>query len=105
MDESTSAVLSELQRLQERAHLKDPVKAAMRKRYVCGLREVLRSLKTNKAKALVVAHNIERIEAEAGERRRRLERDALGHSARPVTALISRRVCVCASILSQASTT
>ena len=48
---------------QERAHLKDPVKSAMRKRYVCGMREVLRSLKTNKARALVVAHNIEKIEA------------------------------------------
>lgn len=35
-------------------------------RYVCGLREVLRSLKTNKAKALIVAHNIEKIESEAG---------------------------------------
>jgi ribosomal protein L7Ae-like RNA K-turn-binding protein len=51
---------------QERAHLKDPVKSAMRKRYVCGMREVLRSLKTNKARALVVAHNIEKIEADDG---------------------------------------
>ena len=52
--------------MQERANLKDAVKAAMRKRYVCGLREVLRSLKTSKAKALIVAHNIERIEAADG---------------------------------------
>ena len=63
---AASALLSEIQRMQERAHLQNAVKAAMRKRYVCGLREVLRALKTNKAKALIVAHNIEQIEAEGG---------------------------------------
>lgn len=66
VNEATSALLSELQRLQERAHLKDPVKAAMRKRFVCGLREVQRALKANKAKALIVTHNVERISAEDG---------------------------------------
>jgi len=66
LDTACGALLGELARLQERAHLKDPVKAAMRKRYVCGLREVLRSLKTSKAKALIVAHNIEKIESENG---------------------------------------
>jgi len=66
VNEASAKLLSELQRLQERAHLKDPVKAAMRKRYVCGLREVIRSLKTNKARALLVAHNIEKIESEEG---------------------------------------
>ena len=35
-------------------------------RYVCGLREVLRALKLNKAKALIVSHNIEQIGAEDG---------------------------------------
>ena len=66
VQDACSPLLSELQRLQERAHLKDAVKSAMRKRYVCGLREVLRSLKTNKAKALVCAHNIEVISSEDG---------------------------------------
>ena len=63
---AATGVLSELHRLQERAHLKDAVKAAMRKRYVCGLREVVRSLKTNKAKALIIAHNIEQIDGPDG---------------------------------------
>ena len=66
VQEACGALLSELQRLQERAHLKDAVKAAMKKRYVCGLREVHRALQRDKAKVLVVAHNIERIEAEHG---------------------------------------
>ena len=66
VNEAVARLLAELQRLQERAHLKDPVKAATRKRYVCGLREVLRALKMNKAKALVVSHNIEKIESEDG---------------------------------------
>ncbi|KAL1504275.1 hypothetical protein AB1Y20_010684 [Prymnesium parvum] len=66
VNDACAALLSELQRLQERAHLKDPVKAAVRKRYVCGLREVLRALKMNKAKALIVAHNIEKIDAQDG---------------------------------------
>eukprot|EP00965_Chrysotila_dentata_P023402 775775-Pleurochrysis_carterae.AAC.1 len=51
---------------QERLYLRDPNKVKLRKRYVCGLREVSRSLKTNKARAIIVAHNIERIESEAG---------------------------------------
>ena len=38
----------------------------MRKRYVCGLREVHRALQRDKAKALIVAHNIEVIESENG---------------------------------------
>ena len=66
VSDATSALLVELQRLQERAHLKDAVKAAMRKRYVCGLREVQRALQRDKAKALIVAHNIEVIESENG---------------------------------------
>ena len=50
-------------------YLKDPLKATAKKRYLCGLREVLRALKTNKAKAIIVVHNVERIEAEDGEQR------------------------------------
>ena len=34
VNEACAALLAELSRLQERAHLKDPVKSAMRKRYV-----------------------------------------------------------------------
>ena len=42
------------------------MKAAAKKRYLCGLREVLRALKTNKAKAVIVVHNVEKIESENG---------------------------------------
>ena len=66
VSDSVGLLLAELQRLQERAHLKDAVKAAMRKRYVCGLREVHRALQRDKARALIVAHNIEVIESEHG---------------------------------------
>jgi ribosomal protein L30E len=38
----------------------------VKKRYVCGLREVARALKSNKARVLIIAHNIERIQAEVG---------------------------------------
>ena len=40
-------MLQELGRFQERLYLKDPLKATAKKRYLCGLREVLRALKTN----------------------------------------------------------
>ena len=46
--------------------MQDPIKANKKKRYLCGLREVSRAFKTNKVKALVIAHNIERIESEDG---------------------------------------
>ena len=66
VNEACSALLQELSRFQERLYLKDPVKANTKKRYLCGLREVTRSLKTNKAKAVIIAHNVERIESENG---------------------------------------
>ena len=66
VNEACLALLQELSRFQERLYLKDPVKANTKKRYLCGLREVTRSLKTNKAKAVIIAHNVERIESENG---------------------------------------
>ena len=57
---------AELVRLQTKAYNKDPAKASIKKRYVSGLREVVRSLRTNKAKGLIVAHNIEEIASEHG---------------------------------------
>ena len=63
---AATQLLAELYRFQERAHIRDPQKSALRKRYVCGLREVARALRSNKARALIVAHNIERIESEDG---------------------------------------
>ena len=66
VNEACLNLLQELARFQERLYLKDPVKAAAKKRYLCGLREVLRALKTNKAKAVIVVHNVEKIESENG---------------------------------------
>ena len=48
---------AEVQRFQERLYLRDPLKASQKKRFVCGLREVARALKSNKAKVLIVVHN------------------------------------------------
>ena len=44
------ALLNELHRFQERLYLKDPAKAARSRRYMCGLREATRALRTNKAR-------------------------------------------------------
>ena len=57
VNEAACALLAEVQRFQERLYLRDPLKASQKKRFVCGLREVARALKSNKAKVLIVVHN------------------------------------------------
>ena len=42
------------------------MKAKQRRRLVCGLREVMRSVKTGKAKAVVVSRNIDEGSAKGG---------------------------------------
>ncbi|ELR24046.1 uncharacterized protein ACA1_144370 [Acanthamoeba castellanii str. Neff] len=60
-------LLQELTRFQERARTKNPDKArSNKKRYVCGLREVLRSVERRKARCVVVTPNIERISSPEG---------------------------------------
>jgi selenocysteine insertion sequence-binding protein 2 len=59
-------LLSSIKGFQDRAMAKNPVKANMRRWYVCGLREVRKAIKAGKAKAVLLAPNIEQIEAEGG---------------------------------------
>ncbi|GBG61770.1 hypothetical protein CBR_g23730 [Chara braunii] len=60
------AVLKELQRLQERMQLRDPVKARSKRRYVIGFREAAIAVKLKRAKAVIVSPNIEEITSEGG---------------------------------------
>ena len=53
--------VSELKRFQDRAYHQDAVKAKMRRRLVFGLREVAKAVQLKKAKAVVVAPNIEEV--------------------------------------------
>ena len=63
----TTACVSELKRFQDRAYFKDQVKARMRRRLVFGLREVAKAVQLKKARAVVVAPNIEETnDAEGG---------------------------------------
>ncbi|XP_064394353.1 selenocysteine insertion sequence-binding protein 2-like [Halichondria panicea] len=66
INECAAMLLSELLRFQDRQFLKDPIKAKMKKRYVCGMREVLKHVKSRRVKCLIVAPNMERIHSEGG---------------------------------------
>ena len=66
LDDMTMELLAELTRFQDRLREKDPTKAKLRKRYVCGLREVFKGIKAERIKSVVVARNIESVEAEGG---------------------------------------
>ena len=66
LNASVVECVGELKRFQDRAYFKDPVKAKMRRRLVFGLREVAKAVQLKRAKAVVVAPNIERIESEGG---------------------------------------
>eukprot|EP00793_Prasinoderma_coloniale_P005529 PRCOL_00004937-RA len=59
-------LLKELLRFQARALAKDPAKAKQKKRLVSGLREVTKGVKLGRAKAVVVAPNVEEVTGEAG---------------------------------------
>lgn len=65
-----NAVVAELlQRVkgyQERAVARNPLKAAMHRWYVCGLREVKKVVKLKNAKCVILAPNIEQIEMAGG---------------------------------------
>ncbi|KNC49160.1 uncharacterized protein AMSG_05138 [Thecamonas trahens ATCC 50062] len=57
-------MLKELSRLQERARVLNPTKA--KRRLVTGLREVVKFVKVGTAKAVIVAPDIEKVEADGG---------------------------------------
>ena len=61
-----SSLLEGLSRLQHRAHVRNPIKAASRRRFVCGLREVGKALRTGKLRHLVCAPAVESVKAQGG---------------------------------------
>ncbi|GJP38828.1 hypothetical protein CLOM_g23234 [Closterium sp. NIES-68] len=59
-------LLAALLRFQHRALQRDPLKAAMRRRLLCGLREVGKAVRTGRAKCVVLAPNVEEVLGKAG---------------------------------------
>ena len=66
VNKSVVECIGELKRFQDRLYFKDPIKAKMRRRLVFGLREVHKYVSLQRAKALVIAPNIEETEQEGG---------------------------------------
>ena len=60
---AAEALLLDLVRFQDRAHLKDPIKARSKRRYVCGLREVYKHLEVGKLKCVIVPPNLDHIQS------------------------------------------
>eukprot|EP00041_Stephanoeca_diplocostata_P018904 m.400231 g.400231 ORF g.400231 m.400231 type:complete len:783 (+) comp21158_c0_seq4:448-2796(+) len=58
--------LEKLVQFQNRMHERDPIKARAKRRFVLGLREVGKSVARGKIRCVLVAPDIERIEAEGG---------------------------------------
>ena len=65
-DAKVGEILAQLLVYQRRLQERDPLKAKQRRRLVSGLREVMRSVKTGKAKAVVVSRNIDEGSATGG---------------------------------------
>jgi ribosomal protein L7Ae-like RNA K-turn-binding protein len=63
---AAEALLLDLVRFQDRAHLKDPIKARSKRRYVCGLREVYKHLEVGKLKCVIVPPNLDHIQSTGG---------------------------------------
>lgn len=63
---AVAALLTRLLELQARLRAREPLKAKARQRLVFGLRECAKALRTRRAKALVVAPNVEQISAPGG---------------------------------------
>ena len=61
MEQLTCTMLSELLRFQDRVYHNEPQKYMMKRRYICGLREVLKHLKLKKLKLVIMACNLDRI--------------------------------------------
>ncbi|XP_065660125.1 selenocysteine insertion sequence-binding protein 2 isoform X3 [Hydra vulgaris] len=62
----TQSLLLDLIKYQDRVYHENRTKFKQKRRYVLGLREVLKHLKVKKLKAIIVAPNIERISCEGG---------------------------------------
>lgn len=66
INDLTYQLLITLQRFQDRVYHENPTKFKQRRRFVLGLREVLKHTKLKKIKAIIVAPNLERISSEGG---------------------------------------
>jgi ribosomal protein L7Ae-like RNA K-turn-binding protein len=66
IDSRVEAMLKELHRLDARAKERDPLKAAQKRRYVSGLKQVWKLLRVTKIKCVLVPANIEANEAAGG---------------------------------------
>lgn len=67
IDESTTLLLQELVRFQERVYQRDPSKAKSKRRLVMGLREVTKHMKLLKIKCVIISPNCEKIQAKGLE--------------------------------------
>ncbi|XP_054723518.1 selenocysteine insertion sequence-binding protein 2-like [Uloborus diversus] len=66
IDDAVSALLADLVRFQDRMHQKDPVKARMKRRLTCGIKEVKKHLKLRKVKCVILATDVENVQTEGG---------------------------------------
>ncbi|GJP69367.1 hypothetical protein CLOP_g302 [Closterium sp. NIES-67] len=87
-------LLAALLRFQHRALQRDPLKAAMRRRLLCGLREVGKAVRTGRAKCVVLAPNVEEVLGEGGldAALASIVAEAAGRSIPVVMALSTRRL-------------
>lgn len=92
LDQTVSSMLRTLFKFQEKARLSDPLKAKQSRRIVLGLREVFRGVRTKRARAVIVATDIEESPTEGGldSRVRGIISMAEEHSI-PVIYSLSRR--------------
>ena len=75
MDSCVETLLSELVRFQDRQFLRDPTKAKAKRRYVCGLREVMKHLSLRRLKCVILPPNLDRIQSTGTKRGREGERE------------------------------
>jgi len=66
LDTLIGNLMADLTRFQDNQHAKDPVKAKARRRYAVGLREALKFVKVHKVSSLLLAPDLEAVEARGG---------------------------------------
>ena len=66
LDALIGNLMADLTRFQDNQHAKDPVKAKARRRYAVGLREALKFVKVHKVCSLLIAPDLEAVEARGG---------------------------------------
>jgi ribosomal protein L7Ae-like RNA K-turn-binding protein len=66
LNTTVAALLKKLKFFQDRLKMTDPIKAKMRKRFVLGLREVRKGVRSRKIKCVILTPNIEQIDSKGG---------------------------------------